>query len=79
MDRELYALDLDTLQALYQEESNRLKEELLAGAPWNSLQERKIKVTELAITIHKKKYPLYFNPAESDSSRQDKDREDSPR
>lgn len=79
MDRELYALDLDTLQALYQEESNRLNEELLAGAAWDSLQERKIKVTELAITIHKRKYPQYFNPAESGSPRQDKDRENNPR
>jgi len=71
MNRELYGLDLDTLQALYQEEADRLKDELLAGVPWDNLQEQKIKVTELAITIHRKKYPLYFNPAESVSPRQD--------
>jgi hypothetical protein len=64
MNREFFGLDLDTLQALYQEENNRLQEALLAGAPWDSVREQKIKVTELAITIHKKKYPLYFNPAE---------------
>jgi hypothetical protein len=73
MNREFYGLDLDTLQAMYQEETNRLKDELLAGAPWDSLQERKTKVTELAITIHRKKYPLYFNPAEFSSREEQPD------
>jgi hypothetical protein len=73
MKSEFNHLDIDVLQVLYQKEVNRLKEELLAGASWESVQERKNRVTELAIVIHKKKYPLYFNPAEFDSPRNSKD------
>lgn len=69
MDSEFYGLDLETLQALYKEEAKRLNTELLAGATWDSVKEQKQKVTELAIVIHKKKYPLHFNPAEFSSSR----------
>ena len=69
MDSEFYGLDLDTLQTLYQEEAKRLNTALLAGATWESVKEQKQKVTELAIVIHKKKYPLYFNPAEFSLSR----------
>ena len=69
MDSEFYGLDLDALQVLYQEEAKRLNEELLAGATWDSMKEQKQKVTELAIVIHKKKYPLHFNPAEFTSTR----------
>jgi len=76
MDSEYYELDLNALQAMYQEEAKRLSSELLAGATWDSVKEQKQKVTELAIVIHKKKYPLYFNPAEFASSRNEND--DSP-
>ena len=76
MESEFHGLDLDTLQALYKEEAKRLNTELLGGATWDSVKEQKQKVTELAIVIHKKKYPLYFNPAEFASSRNEKD--DSP-
>ena len=76
MDSEFHGLDLNTLQKMYQEESKRLNTELLAGATWDSVKEQKQKVTELAIVIHKKKYPLYFNPAEFASSRNEND--DSP-
>ena len=71
MKNEFYDLDIDTLQTLYQQEVTRLKDELLSGASWDSLRDQKNRVTELAIVIHKKKYPLYFNPAEFDSQRRD--------
>ena len=73
MDSEFYGLDLDALQALYQEESKRLNAELLAGATWDSVKEQKQKVVEIAIAVHKKKYPLNFNPAEFGSRRNEKD------
>ena len=76
MDSEFHRLDLYTLQDMYQEEAARLNAELLGGATWESVKDQKQKVTELAIVIHKKKYPLYFNPAEFPSSRKQKD--DSP-
>jgi len=76
MDSEFHVLDVDTLQALYQEEANRLNAELLGGATWDSVKEQKQKVVEIAIALHKKKYPLHFNPAEFGSSRNEKD--DSP-
>jgi hypothetical protein len=55
MIREFYELDVDTLQNLYQKETNRLHAELIAGASWESLKEQKAIVTELAIVLHKKK------------------------
>ena len=76
MDSEFYGLDLHKLQVMYEEEARRLNAGLLAGATWDSMKEQEQKVTELAIVIHKKKYPLYFNPAEFPSSRNEKD--DSP-
>ena len=60
MNSEFHYLDIDALQALYQREVNRLKEELLAGASWESVKDQKNKVTELAIIIHKKKIPTLF-------------------
>lgn len=69
MNRELYELDIATLQALYQKETNHLNAELLAGSSWESLREQKARVTELAIVLHKKKKNSYLNPAEFNSSR----------
>ena len=73
MDRDFYQMDLDKLQAIYQNEVNYLKTELLKGSTWESMKEQKNKVTELAIIIHKKRYPLHFNPAEFVSPRNQKD------
>ena len=75
MNSEFHYLDIDALQALYQREVNRLKEQLLEGASRESVKDQKNKVTELAIIIHKKKYPLYFNPAEFDSPRNETNNE----
>jgi len=64
MDSALYRLDLSALQTMYEKEARRLNDGLLAGASWESLREQKQIVTDLAIVIHKKKNPQYFNPAE---------------
>lgn len=72
MDSEFHELDVDALQALYQKEANRLNAELLEGASWDSVKEQKQKVVEIAIALHKKKYPLHFNPAEFASLRDEK-------
>ena len=69
MNRELHELDIETLQAMHQAETNQLNAELLAGASWESLREQKTRVTELAIVLHKKKKDSYLNPAEFNSSR----------
>jgi hypothetical protein len=69
MSRELYELDIDTLQAMYQSETDRLNTELLAGASWESLREQKARVTDLAIVLHKKKKDSYLNSAEFNTSR----------
>ena len=69
MSREYSGLDIDTLNDLYQEETNKLNAELIAGASWESLREQKVKVTELAIILHKKKKESYLNPAEFNSAR----------
>jgi hypothetical protein len=69
MNRELHELEIDKLQAMYQAETNHLNTELLAGASWESLREQKVRVTELAIILHKKKKDSYLNPAEFNSSR----------
>ena len=65
----LDVLDIDTLQKLYQKEVELLQSALIAGASWDSLKGQKNRVTELAIIIHRKKYPLHFNPAEFVSTR----------
>ena len=70
MDSEMYRLDLEILQMMYQKEANRLNAELLSGASWESVREQKQRVTDLAIIIHKKKNPQHFNPAEFSSSRE---------
>ena len=69
MNSEFNQLDIDTLQDLYQKETNRLHAELIAGASWESLREQKIIVTELAIVLHKKKKDSHLNPAEFNSGR----------
>ena len=70
MNSEMYGLDLDALQNMYQAEANRLNAELLSGASWESVREQKKRVIDLAIIIHKKKNPQHFNPAEFSSSRE---------
>lgn len=70
MESAISGLTLEVLQSMYQAEANRLNEELLSGASWESVREQKQRVTDLAIIIHKKKNPQHFNPAEFSSARE---------
>ena len=65
MDINLETLDLPILEKLLIEEKNKLSASLLSGSSWESLLEHRKIVTELAVIIHRRKYPLeIFNPAE---------------
>ncbi|TCZ67710.1 hypothetical protein [Flaviaesturariibacter aridisoli] len=50
----LVHLDLDTLKDMYASAASKLKEALLNGTEWNTLQEYRYDVTELEIALHKK-------------------------
>lgn len=65
MDKSLCSLDLDTLRELYEKETSELKAALLRGVDWDEVRDQRHKVTDLAIAIHKKKFPLAHNPAET--------------
>lgn len=64
MDKYLSSLDLETLKSLYENEAAQLKTALINGALWEDVQAQRIKVTELAIAIHKKRTSSN-NPAET--------------
>lgn len=57
-------LDLNTLRALFEEESANLKTALLSGCSWEEMRDQRKKVTELSIALHKK-LSTSGNPAES--------------
>ena len=57
-------LGVDELRETYQKESAKLKASLLSGTSWEELKEQRLKVTELAIALHKK-INTSSNPAES--------------
>jgi hypothetical protein len=57
-------LGVDELRDIYQKESAKLKTSLLKGTSWEELKEQRLKVTELAIALHKK-INTSSNPAES--------------
>ena len=65
MKKDLKGLDLETLKKLYTVENNKLQEALINGSKWEDMKEQRTNVTELAIMIHKRMYPNFFdNPAE---------------
>ena len=64
MDRSLSGIDVDTLRALYESESARLRKALLEGASWDDLRDQRKNVTELAAALHKNRMEK-DNPAES--------------
>ena len=70
MDRNLCSLDLNTLKSLYEKASSELSDALLNGVEWKETREKRQKVTDLAIEIHKKRFAPNTNPAEQ-SSRKD--------
>jgi hypothetical protein len=67
MENSLAHLDLASLQDLHRRESARLNELLINGALWDEVRELKLKVTDLAIAIHKKRKedPLGSDMAQS--------------
>lgn len=63
MTGDLGQYDLSTLRALYEEERSGLTEALLKGSTWEKVQDKRRRVTELSIAIHKKVMGV-GNPAE---------------
>jgi hypothetical protein len=64
MDSSLSEFDVDTLRALYERESGRLRQALLEGVSWDELRDQRKNVTELAAAIHKRRHAT-DNPAEA--------------
>lgn len=56
--------DVEELRSTYEKEAAKLKASLLNGSSWEELKEQRIRVTELAIALHKK-INISSNPAES--------------
>jgi hypothetical protein len=68
---EFHHIELENLINFYHLEEASLKQALLEGASWKELQDKRKKVTQLAIAIHQK-HPAYFknqNPAEGKKDR----------
>lgn len=57
-------LDTEALRDLFERESSNLKKALLNGCSWEDVKDQRLKVTELAIALHKK-INTSGNPAES--------------
>jgi hypothetical protein len=57
-------LDTEALRELYEREAGNLKKALLNGSSWEDVKDQRLKVTELAIALHKKIHTS-GNPAES--------------
>lgn len=51
---ELMKQDVSYLTALYDKEFQELKKALINGKQWQDVREQRYRVTQLAITIHKK-------------------------
>ncbi len=65
MNIELWNLNLEQLNALYQEEEEKLLQSLLAGRTWKEVIEQRRTVGELYTLIFKKTNQAHFNnPAE---------------
>jgi secreted protein with Ig-like and vWFA domain len=68
VNKDLWDLNLQQLEALYDEASKDLKGHLLAGATWEEVSEQRRRVGELSRIIFKKINPAHFShPAENDS------------
>jgi len=63
--KDLWALDIDRLNQLYERESDELQQRLLNGTPWEEVFEQRKRVSQLSTIIYKKLNPQHFsNPAE---------------
>lgn len=64
MDRNLWSLDIEALKFLYEREASSLRSALIKGQKWEDLRDQRVRVTELAIALHKKMQSIKGNPAE---------------
>jgi len=55
MENAFESLDLNTLKQLYEKEAGTLRTALINGASWDEMRLQRIKVTELAIELHRKR------------------------
>jgi len=63
--KDLWALDIDRLNQMYEQESDELQQKLLNGTPWEEVFEHRKRVSQLSTIIYKKLNPQHFsNPAE---------------
>ncbi|WP_217652972.1 hypothetical protein [Flavisolibacter ginsengisoli] len=63
--KDLWALDIERLNQLYEQESEELQQKLLNGTPWDEVFEHRKRVAQLSTIIYKKLNPQHFsNPAE---------------
>jgi len=62
---DLWSLDTEVLNALYENEKENLKERLLKGIAWDDTKDQRLKVAELSAMIYKKLSSRQFShPAE---------------
>ena len=55
MQIDLSSFSLDELNALYKKADNELRLDLLNGASWNDMRDKRLTVTELSQAIYRKK------------------------
>lgn len=63
MNTEWGRLDLHTLKAMYEQEVNDLNANLLAGADWKEVAEKRKKIVEISIALdraERRNYPTEF-------------------
>jgi hypothetical protein len=65
MNNNLRNHDIHTLKEMYEKEASALKAALISGISWDDLKDKRQVVTDLAIAIHQKRFPMNVNPAES--------------
>jgi len=71
VEKDLWKLDIEHLNALYNKEASQLQERLLAGATWEQVNEERKRVGELSTIIYKKSNPSHFNNPAENLSRKD--------
>ena len=59
------ALPLEQLERMYQDADAKLRQALLNGASWEEAKAQRDVVTEIAVQLHKRKYPLTGTPADT--------------
>ena len=64
MESNLEHVDLTTLKTTYEREAAALSTALINGASWDDVKEQRIRVTHLAIEVHRKLHASSPNPAE---------------